>query len=223
MRLHWGCGCVREEDRPLISCFLSLGKGGALWCCPCFLMSALETTKTSPVARHTSATRWYLVHLTHLKQFVSEDLTSFFFPSIYSPPLFSRYYGLPFWQLAPSLSSNNKLFSRKTFSQGSVQKITGIGDNYAPQWHIIAFTVPSRASIDSVLSSQKGGLIWQNKTTEDNKLLECLNIVEHAITFSVWGRAAGSSSVDLRRGGSLKLHASDSFVLCWGLIKESSH
>lgn len=60
-------------------------------------------------------------------------------------------------------------------------------------------------------------------TAEDNKLLERLNIFKWAITFAVWGRAAGSSTGDLHRGESVKLRVRDSLVLCRGLIKKGSH
>lgn len=75
--LLWGRGCVRKEDRPLISCFPSLGKGGALRCCPCFLMSALETTKTNPLWLPQPYTDIFLPteHLMHLKVFVPKGYT----------------------------------------------------------------------------------------------------------------------------------------------------
>lgn len=119
--LHWGHGCVRQEDRPLISCFLSLGKGGAQRCCPCFLMSALETTKTNPYLLH----QWYtavflpIVHLIYLKLLVPKGSIStnppshFFLPFRYNILLlaawhisFKKQQTLLPWDIAGDLSKN---------------------------------------------------------------------------------------------------------------------
>lgn len=93
--LQRGCGCVREEDRPLISCCLSLGKGGALQCCPCFLMRALETTETNPLRLDQRYTFLPIVHFTHLQLFVPKGLASVFFTTCvisFSPSFLCRYY-----------------------------------------------------------------------------------------------------------------------------------
>ena len=107
--LQRGCGCVWEEDRPLISSFLSLGKGGSK------MLSLLPNECTGdhrdkrlqarPV-EHISAHG--MVHCMHLKLFALKCLP--FFPTCVILSLLSFSFSYCAYQLSQPgpLLSNNK-------------------------------------------------------------------------------------------------------------------
>lgn len=171
MVLQRGWECVREEDRPLISCFLSLGKGGALWCCPCFLMSALETTETNPCKL-----KWWFsflptVHFMRLKLFVPKGLPSSFFPLVilslllvplqvlYSPtlvpwsPTLLQQATFQHWSARFSLDRQ-----RYSCWQNPLPRYWRQSHKTMPHY---SSNVPSKASVHHFLSSYRGGLNLQ--------------------------------------------------------------
>lgn len=179
-------------------------------------MSALETTKKNPL----SADQRYAVYSAHNASQTVCPLRSRFFLFVHlHGALYSslRFCILPLWQTSSSLSSNNQTILPEDFH--TENHCPGIGDNYIIQCPIIAPVCQEKHRYTAPKAPRKKVLI----PTLQRMLLECLNIFKQAITFAVWGRAAGSSTVDLHRGGSLKLGVRDSLVLCWGLIKECSH
>lgn len=175
MVLQRGCGCVREEDRPLISCFLSLGKGGVLRCCPCFLMSALETTETNPLQLDQRYTFLPMVHFTHLNLFVPKGLAAFFsylchslsfslsLQALYSPSLAAWSPTLQQQQVTLRELEGSVLFSLEILPHNgtNTHTHTKLLPRYWRQSHNkmphYCSNVPSKTSIHSSLSSYRGG------------------------------------------------------------------
>lgn len=185
--LQRGCGCVREEDRHLIRCFPSLEKGGALRCCPCFLMSALETTKTNPLQLH-QRTHFCPLYTSRTSNCLSLKVSLLFFPTFVilslssslslSGIVFSHSGSLAPYSPTTSHSSRvGGLFSpwRHTHNKITAQVLKT--DYTIPHYYS---NVPSITSIHSSLSSHREGF----NLKQDNKLLKCLNLVVQAITFS---------------------------------------